>query len=424
MVTEVQTIGIRERQLRELATNSLHTIVLYQLPNGLIPATLGRSDDHHFGNNVWTKDNARAIQPPLDPNFQQAFPELADTAKQLSLSSIQALLRIQGHHEQRWRFQSRPVDQDHNGYSIIYDRFSPAIKFSAEGRVYQDWGHNQPDNWGTLLQTVGKAIELNWPVLETEDNPPLGEILQEIISYVVNLRTERLKCRSIWEREIGWSSYSTRRIVLAGLDQIEKVWPKLEEDSENKNYPLKTSHEQLKNAADSLRDKVTEHGLADYTDIVGHESTMDLAQLVVLNDIDLPEDEINEIIPRAYELECRQGFYRYHGDSWKHGRAEAKWTMGKPIMARHNFMQAISLYEENKPEAAFRALDHGLDRIAEIIAIKNECGYIPELFEDQGIDGYQPNNNQLAWTLGYTIRADAAGIIALSKAEQYYQMTA
>lgn len=423
MVVESLT-RIEVPQLQELAADSLQRITSHQLPNGLIPASVGRYDDEHFNGMVWIKDMVRAVQLALDPSFQQVFPELMDSAKQLYLSSMRALLRIQGQPEQLRRFQNRPSLPDNNGYSTINDRDAPAIRFTSGGHIYQDWGHNQPDNWGTLLLGIGKGIEAGWPILDKDESQPipLGATLQKIISYTVHLRTERLVCRSIWEHGNVWSSYSTRRIVLAGLDQIERIWPELMADSELDGYQLKVSQNQLKDAADGLREKVTEHFPADYTDTENHKSATDLASLVVLNDIDLPKEERIEIVNRiaTAALENHLGFYRYFGDPYKKGRAEAKWTMGKPIIARHYFLQAIELYKTGKPEEAFRALGHGLDRIANILTIKEAYGYIPELFEDGRNSGYIPNNNELAWTLGYVIEAAAAGIVALSESEKYH----
>ncbi len=420
---KVATIGAQ--QLKELAADCLSKTSANQLPNGLIPASVGRHDDLYFNYGVWVKDSVRAGKAALDPYVQMGLPELVAAAKQLYLSSIQATIQLQGQPEQLQRFQNRPGPPDHNGYSTIDDPFAPAIKFTGSGYIYSDWGHNQPDNWGTLLLEVGKGVEADWPVLKKGgDSPiPLGAILQEIISYTANLRTERLVCRSIWEHGNVWSSYSTRRIMLAGLDQIEKIWPELATDSKRSGYQIKISQEQIVDAAGTLREKVTEHFPADYTDTLGHASAADLAHGVVANDLrdtELPTNEREEIMRKVLELENRRGCYRYDGDPWKRGRAEAIWTMGKPIIARYFFLEAIKLYEQKKPGEAFRMLDHGLDRIADILTIKESCGYIPELFEDQNRHGYVPNNNELAWTLGYTVEASAAGIVALTAAEKYY----
>lgn len=421
MAIEYITATIGVQQLQELAADSLSRISANQLPNGLIPASVGRCDDQYFNCGVWIKDAVRAAKAALDPNIHKSLPELATPAKQLYLSSIRALLQLQSSQEQLQRFQSRPGSPDHNGYSTIDDPFAPAIKFTGNGYIYRDWGHNQPDNWGTLLLEVGKGIEADWPVLDNGKNAPIppGAILQEIISYAAHLRTERFIARSIWEHGNVWSSYSTRRIMLAGLNQTLKIWPELGADGKRHDYQTKISREQLTDAAAGLQEKVIEYFPADYTDTLGHESATDLASLVVLNDVDIPEEERQEIMLKATELENRQGFYRYFGDTWKQGRAEAKWTMGKPIIARYYFKQAIEKYHQGRNTEAFRALNHGLDRMADILTIKETYGYIPELFEDTGKSGYTPNNNELAWTLGYIIEASAAGISALTEAERY-----
>lgn len=417
--------------LKELALDSFNRISSHQFPNGLIPASLGRFDDEHFRDMVWVKDNVRAVKFALDPLVQQYLPELNDlefikergltrTAKELYLSAIQGLLIIQAQPEQQTRFASRPGPPDEAGYSTIgNDHLTPAIKFHGpSGSIYYDWGHNQPDNWATLLLEAGKGIEVGWPVLvNREESIHAGDILQRITSYLTHLRVERFKCRSLWEQgePPGWSSYSTRRMALSGLEQIARIWTELVQDSHLRGYPLLVSQDQIEDAAGTLRDKVTEHFPADYTDSQGHESVGDLASLVVLNDVDLPADEQVEILRRVADLENNLGFYRYLGDRWKLGRAEAKWGMGIPIMARHFFKQAIKLYGQGNERAAFRALDHGLERMNRIIAIKREYNYFPELHEDRNNNGiYLPNNNELAWALAYIEEAVAAGVAAIT----------
>lgn len=407
------------KQLKALAFDNYHKIALYQYDNGLIPASLGRHDDPHFAGKVWIKDNVRAIKFALNPYVQSFLPELG---QDLYLKAILGMLNIQARDKQWGRFDSRPGEPCEGDYSTIDCQHAPAIKFEPNGELMEKWGHNQPDNWGTLLLEAGKGLGLGLPLLESQQHTskPIGEILQKITSYAAYLRTERFICRSIWEHNKCWSSYSTRRIVLAGLEQIGKVWEKIEQDSHKNNYPLTLQRQEIWESAHRLREKVTEHFPADYTDSEGHESVGDLASLVVLHDIDLPEDEQAEIIRRTKELENRDGFYRYFGDPWKKGRAEAKWTMGKPVIANYYFKQAISSYQNRQPRAGFRALSWGLERMDDILRIKQKYGYIPELFEDDG-SSYKPNNNELAWTLGYTIEAAASGIAAISTAEKYYQ---
>lgn len=415
--------------LKELAFDSFARISSNQFPNGLIPASVGRYDDEHFKNMAWVKDAVRAVKFALDPLVQQYLPELNDPefiqgrgfpkpARQLYLSAIQGLLRIQTKPEQLSRFTARPGPQDQDGYSTIDDSLVPAIKFyGPDGSIYYNWGHNQPDNWATLLLEAGKGIEAGWPVLEStaQEGIPLGDILQRITSYVVNLRIERFICRSLWEHNAGWSSYSSRKMVAAGLEQMGKTWHELEADSLVKEYPLWASASQIQDAAGLAKEMANEHQ-ADYTDTSGHESVGDLAMLVVLNDTNLPTNEQEEILAKVTDLENNLGFYRYLGDPWQLGRAEAKWGMGKPIIARYLFNRALKLYAGGKNSAAFRSLDHGLERMNHIISVKREYGYFPELYADKNNDGvYYPNNNELAWVLAYIIEASASGIAAILK---------
>ena len=418
--------------LRELAYDSFGRITRYQFNNGLIPASLGRYDDPYFKDMVWVKDHARATRHTLDPLVKTYLPELNDpvfiaqrglgqTADQLYLSAARGMLLVQAQPEQLARFQTRPGPADEHGYSTIDDRFAPAIKFyGPNGSIHYDWGHNQPDNWGTLLLEVGKGIKAGLPLLEqTADYIP-GKVLQHILSYVVNLRAERLVCRSIWEHNNAWSSYSTRRIVLASLGIWTGIWPAIEKDSREHGYPLLVDKSMLRKAAGNLKLKVNEHK-GDYTDDHDHASSGDLASLVVANDIDIPKREAVRIFRRIKDadLESRQGIYRYIGDPWKHGRAEAMWTLGKPIMARYYFGQAIGFYQANHLDAATRALTQGMDRIQDILDIIAQCGYMPELFEEEKwVGSYKANNNELAWKDSYIIEAAAAGLAAIAESER------
>ncbi len=403
--------------LRELALDSLSRITRNQLPNGLIPASLGRFDDRHFDGKVWIKDHARAVRFALDPLVQKYLPEVADAGKDLYLRAMDGILRAQYSDEQLDRFSTHPEGTDQNGYYSIDDREVPAIKFNSDSTIYHDWGHNQPDNWGTLLLEIGKGIESGWPVLgKRKDGFIPGEMLQQIASYVVNLRTERLLCRSIWEHNVGWPSYSTKKIVSAGLNKLDPAWTKIEQDSQENDYPLLVSLTDIGEAAGSLAEMVREQP-GDYTDTENHKSPADLASLVVLNDIDnLPEREQHEIIERVIDadLEKELGFTRYIGDHWRKGPTEAIWPMGKPIMARFRFKQAAISFAKGNPEAGSVSLNQGLIRMNEVLSMISEYGYIPELFEDEDKDGvFSPNNNELAWIRSYIIQAAAAGIAAI-----------
>lgn len=420
------TIQNGAQVLEELAIFSFQRMRSHQLRNGAIPASVGnRQDDPSFADDmVWSKDHFRATRFALNSLVQQYIPQLKEPGKNLYLRANRGMLKIQAQPEQRARYASRPGEPDEEGYSTIDDKFAPAIKFTKEGYIYHDWGHNQPDNTGTLLLETGKGIEADWPVLRRgRDGFVPGDILQDVISYAVNLRVERFRCRSIWEHDNVRSSYSTRRIVLAGLQQMEKIWPELVLDSKYKGYRLQMSLEQLQQATGSLEERVLEYD-GDITDSAErHPSTADLASMVVLNDVEnLPIEEEKAIIRRVQEaeLENRLGFYRFQGDHWKQGWTEAKWTMGKPIMARYYFKKALEAYKTNHPDVGFRALDHGLDRINDLVNLYNQYGYIPELIEDEDRDGIpSANNNELAWTHGYIVETAGAGKAAIDASKKY-----
>lgn len=419
--------------LKDLAISCYLNIITHQEPTGLIQASLGRYDDPYFYKKVWIKDVVRAVNFTLDPLVRQYIPELqyqSKTPKHLYLSATESIMRLQQLPEQWERFKARPGIPDNDGYATIPCHQTPAIKFdiqkNPQGEIYQDWGHNQPDNWGTLLLGFGKGREQGMPFSEKNDphDKSLCEIAQEIAAYVSRLHIERFRCRSIWEHEICWSSYSTRRIVLAGLEQIIKVWGQIEDDSKYYNYQLSIQKNEVQEAEGRLREKVTEHFPADFTDCWGHNSTGDLASLVVQNEIDLPSWEQKKIIKNVAILENDDGFHRYRGDPWKRGEREAKWTMGKPLMGGYFFRKSLRLYHNGEPQRGDSALRQGLTRMAAVVRIKEQHNYIPELFITPDQNNYYPNNNQLAWTLGNIIEAAAAGIAAMTESQKYHQQAA
>ncbi len=423
--TDFQKLSITDRsaQLRELGEASFHILQENQLPNGLFTASVRRFDDQHFQGGVWRKDQMRAMQFAVDGHFDRAYPEKQTEAKDMYIKGARGVLQIQTHPEQLRRFRNRPDLSSSRGYHYLDANESTFIKFTEDGQPVWRWGHNQPDNDGTSLNVLGKGIEKGWEVLDEfpTQTMPNGQIISLMTDYLAGARVERLTCRSIWEREDGDSSYSTRRIALAGLKQARRVEDELTHDAKRNDYqPIDKIL--LRDAIDALEEKATEHFPADYTNSNNHQSMADMASLVVLNDVDhLPAVEQREIIRRTAELENRIGLYRYYGDDWKVGRAEAKWVMGKPIIARYYFQEAIKLYNEGDLSGGFRALDHGSDRMVDIIDILNSVGYIPELFEDKFGDGvYRPNNNELSWTHSYIVTATSAGIVAYQTSEKYY----
>lgn len=433
--TETRNYSLQElpipeqyQRLNDLAQASFSLLQTHQLPNGLIPATLGRYDDEYFKDSVWTKDHVRGARFALNPNIDEHLPEIATAAQGLYLSSIRSILQLQVQSDQIERFKVRPGPPDEHGYSTIDDRDVPAIKFHSNGHVL-DWGHNQPDNWGVLLLEAGKGIELGLPVLAPFEDEILsiGDVLQRITSYVANLKIERLNCRSIWEHNVCWSSYSTRIIVLAGLRQITKVRKHLEQDSKKRGYLPSINKREIQQAVKNLKGKVRERFPADYTDL-NHPGRADLALLVVLNDVPLSEADRRKILTtiKQEELENHYGFFRYFSDPWQRDNqgnsTEAIWTLGKPAMAKYYFQEAIFSYQQNEPLTGNRNLNRGLERMSVLLELRDKYGYIPELLYYK--DGrYFPNNNDLAWTRSYIIEACAAGMAALRMRSNYHKET-
>ena len=406
--------GEKEIILRGLVATNFRLLKESRFPNKTIPASVGgRYDDEHFKDMVWSRDMVHAVQSALDPDFKQAFPHLVNGAQSLYLEGMQALLEIQTSPEQIQRFKARPSFPDKDGYCSLGDQEAPAIKFfGPNGSIVREWGHHQPDTWGILLLEAGKGIQQGLPLLEAEKFKP-GEVLANITSYTANLKVERLKCRSIWERDHLKSPYSTRRIVLAGLEQMLEVWDQIQQDSLSKNYPLPIQEKEILTAAKDLRGLVRENA-GDYTD-ADHPFAEDLAQLVVLNEVDLPVDEQAAIIKAVAvgELENNLGCYRWIGDTWKKEGTEAKWTMGKSFIARY-YLKRARLLAKTDTAASHRYLDHGLDRIQHVLNIMDYYKYLPELFKyGPKSMTYRPNNNDHAWGRSALIAAASSGICAL-----------
>lgn len=198
------------------------------------------------------------------------------------------------------------------------------------------------------------------------------------------------------------------------MRQISNIWSEIINDSKLNGYSINLNESRIKETASRLEEKVTEHFPADYTDSYNHNSPGDLASLVVLNDVDLPKEEEEEILARVSDLEKPLGFFRYLGDHWKYGETEAIWTMGLPIMAKHFFKQSVILRAQNNPKESEEALNKGLTYLQTIREIQNKYGYLPELFVVKN-GTVEPNNNELVWTQGIIIEASAMGIEALLK---------
>ena len=430
------------QQLRKFVTANFRRLTTHQRDNGLITASLGRYDDHHFRDMLWIKDAVRASKWALDPIVQSQLPELFDpeqvkagqfskTGTDFYLSTMRGLFRLQTSPQQWERFNNKPsVEPDEHGYFSIDDRDAPAIKFHLSGNIQTDWGHNQPDNWGTLLLEVGKGIEAGLPLLEKAhpDDIPPALVIDHITKYLVNLKTERLNCRSLWEHDKGWSSYSTRRIVQAGLEQIARVQNVIQDSILYYEEKPETHSGELEEAIGRLKNSALEYFPADYTDSSKHLSKGDLASLVVLNDIsDLSSYEIRGIIRNTRALMTPNGYIRYEGDPWQNENelGEASWTMGLLIDAKFASQQAERLFLKGRPKAQ-PYLEFGLDRIGTFMAFFSRFGWSPELFkikydETTGKIIPVPNNNHLAWPDGYGIEA-APYCMSAIKAEKTYSV--
>ncbi len=411
--------GEKETILRGVVATNFSLLKNNRFSNGTIPASIGgRYDDKHFENTVWVRDMTHAVQFALDPDFQEAFPHLVKDAQKLYIEGMKGLLEMQTCPEQIERFKKRPGPPNEKGYRSIGDQQAPAIKFyGPNGSIVREWGHNQPDSWGILLLEAGKGIQQGLPVLEAERFNP-GEVLANITSYLANLKVERLMCRSIWERDYLESPSSSRRTVLAGLEEMLEVWDQIEQDSQKKTYSLPINQKEILTAAKSLRNLVREHS-GDYTD-TDHPFAEDLAQLVVLDDVDLPVDEQTAIIKAIAmgELENNLGCYRWIGDSWKKEGTEAKWTMGKSFIARY-YLKRARILAKTDSSASHRYLDHGLDRIQHILNIMEDYNYLPELFMyGPKTMTYRPNRNDLAWGRSANIRALSSAVCTLTQLKE------
>lgn len=181
--------------VKNMGLQSFSFIAHGQKPNGLIPASPYRFDDPYFKDGVWIKDHVRAVKPLSDPFVRKNLPEIYSgsgrTGLQVYLLAMREVLVIQTQnyddHNQWERFYNRPGCPDEKGYSTIDCNQTPAIKFTSTGEMYIDWGHNQPDNLGTLTTEIGKGIKQELPILKPIPgcNKFPGEIIDHLTSYQV-----------------------------------------------------------------------------------------------------------------------------------------------------------------------------------------------------------------------------------------------
>lgn len=431
------TFALEQRipQLQSSAEENFIFLAEHQHPSGRFEASLGRAEGKYKGK-TWLRDLVNAVKFAAKPSIRVTLPQLFDpefakehnlprTADQVYRDGMIAAVRLMASPEQLKRAETRPGPVQEDEYHEMDDQQTPAIKFyTRDGKIFRDWGHNQPDSIASLLHEFANGLQMGLLELDKLGSrmPEAGFVIQKDAAFLARAKVARLRGKTMWEDQDCWEPFSTRTIAAKSLEKIIQIWPDIQADSLLKGYPLDISKGELEDSLGELEEKRKEFGFADRTTAESHPDAADLASAIVATDVELDPEEVDQIMGLALTLENRKGAYRYKGDHYKLGKAELKFVIAKVVFAKYFAKRAIRMYQQDDPYEGFRSLDHALDRINDLQDIYNEAGYYPELYSNDNRQGiYSANINDLAWTRGDLNEGLDLNIGAILAAKEYYR---
>lgn len=414
-------------RLLKLGSESFQFLYSHLPPKGFLPASLGRHDNKDFDGTSWLRDNVEASTPAIDPLFRQCFPELISSAEQFYLEMMRRSLQFYAREDEWKRFDLELQRLHDNGMVTFYDELAPSTKTFLDGtRVEERWFHNQPDALARMISVSAAGIKMGLPLLaQTEtDVKPVGEILLKTVAYLAPTTIANFACHSIWEGHYCADHYSNKRKKAASLIDAWRVFPKIQQDSQARNYPIRINRSQISDAVYQGIYVMMGEFPCDYTDPYDHPEPADLSQLTVANEVALSKSEEDIIVQLTDPLEREFGLIRYKGDQYKKGAEEAQWTLGLLYASRLNSIRAIRLFRLDTPALAKLHLDKALSQIDKVNRMIYQYGYLPELHFQNENGEFTPNNNDLSWGRAMTPRAVAPLVEAVKIAQQFYQQAA
>ena len=234
-------------------------------------------------------------------------------------------------------------------------------KFCAETleEITNDWGHHQIDAIGLFLYMIGFAHERKIPVIESEND---REMIQLLVGYLISVRYWEMPDNGMWEE---WEELHSSSIgaAVAGLQKIKE--------------------QNLATVAQSLID----HGVDALGNLLPKETPVrdqDLAQLSLIWPYRVVSEEMrDEILARVIKnLTQSKGLNRYLNDNYyrSDNGISAEWTFGY-------FWLAIIFAEMGERGDAEYWFNHGINTMT-------PDGLLPELYQN----GMPNKNTPLGWS--------------------------
>lgn len=283
-------------------------------------------------------------------------------------TASKALLEVFVKHETKlnWAIENKP----HETWQYIHARFNP----ETFEEYWEEWGNRQNDAVGEVLNIIVELELRGASIIETEQE---REVVQKIVSYLVNVEYWHDPDNGIWEENLEVHASSVASVV-AALKKAQQV-PWL-----------------------SVPEGVIQKGEMALRLLLPRESTNKFCDLALLTIVypfkESTEEETLEILRNVeYHLTRDKGVIRYKNDCYYNQNEdgyseEAEWCMGLSWLA-------IIYAERGEREKA----EHYLMRAKETIT---ESGQIPELYYSHT---HKPNENTpLGW-------AESMYVVALAK---------
>lgn len=413
-------------RLLKLGSESFQFLYSHLPSKGFLPASLDRHDNPDFNGTSWLRDSVEACTPAIDPYFRQYFPELVDSAERFYLEMMRRSLQLYAKEDEWKRFDHGLQRLHFNGHVTFYDELAPSTKTLLDGTRVAGWFHNQPDALARMISIAVAGIKIGLPLLaQTKDDiRPAGEILAKTVAHLAQTTVANFACHGIWEGHFCQDHYSEKRKKVKSLIDAWRVWPKIEQDSQTREYPIYTDRLQISASIYQGIYLMMKEFPYDNTDPYDHPEPADLSQVIVANEVALSKSEEDIIVQLTDPLEREFGLIRYEGDQYKKGAEEAQWTLGLLYAARLNSIRAIRLFQLDTPTLAKLYLNKALAQIDKVNLMIYQYGYLPEL-HFQNENGEQiPNNNDLVWGRAMVPRAVAPLIEAVKIAQPFYQQAA
>ncbi len=409
-------------RVRKLGSDRM-TFVVRNLPDSYLPpAILGEPDDDSFRDTSWTRDIEETIAPAVDPYVRRYFPELTEVLDAFYLKYQRRLLQRYAWENEWWRFDQRPQQVRDSNVMMVHDDLAPTTKAMVDGRRVEDWSHNQLDALARVLSVSADGIKQGIPLLAQtpDDIRPTGEVLLKMAFYTSNQIGPNNATHGIWENKHCLIPGSTKAALNQGHINTFKIHRLLQQDSQQRNYPLHITTPELAEATyQGVREQNSEFPY-EWTTPYGHPQPADLSQLKTCVDVKLPSSYIEIILKQTESLEGELGYIRFEGDTWRKEREHAYWAIGLLYRIYTEGQLATMWFNHGNKEQAQSYLTHSLlmyDRTAKMI---HEYGKLPELhYQDPEDDfKFKPNKNDLAWGEMMVGRASAVMVGALQAAEQ------